>query len=46
LPDTSESPETARPPRSPWVRTFWIVLAIVVGLIVVSVLVLQTLGPD
>jgi hypothetical protein len=43
LPEPSETP---RAQRNPWVRTFWIVFAIIVGVIVLSWLAMQTLTPS
>jgi uncharacterized membrane protein len=31
--------------RTPWLRIFWIVVGLLVGLTVISVVTIQTLGP-
>ena len=38
-------PDTPPQARNPWVRVFWIVFGIAVGVIVLTMLAMQTLGP-
>jgi hypothetical protein len=39
-------PDPPQESKNPWVRVFWIVFGLAVGLIVLSYLAIQTLGPS